>query len=1474
MMEVVKPTTAALRHFCAPTVAWFQNSFASATPVQTATWEALAGGSGDALVIAPTGSGKTLAAFLSSIDELATTPATGKVRVLYVSPLKALAVDIENNLRRPLAGIKEAAARLGLPRPRLEVAVRTGDTNASARRRLISHPPDILITTPESLFLMLSSSAATTLDDVETVIVDEIHSLAGTKRGSHLAVSLARLDQLRADAKHPGLMRRIGLSATVRPPDVVAQFLTGPSRQAVIINPAMPKQWQLDLRVPVEDMANIGAPPGPQADEPAAPNRSIWPHIEEAVLDLVLSHRATICFVNSRMVAERLTAHLNQRAAARLGRLRAPDEAMPSNYTGTHMVLDNPVDDDAAVARAHHGSLSKERRSVIEEDLRAGRLRCVVATSSLELGIDMGFVDLVVQVGSPGSVASGLQRVGRAGHQVGVASKGTVFPTSRADLLEASVVVRGMTEGQIEPITTVTNPLDVLAQQIVSMCLDAKPTATAAYNLVRTTAPFATLPRAAFDSVLDMLTGRYPSEDFAQLRPRLTWDKACDELRARPGSRQLVTTSGGTIPDRGLFGVFLAGPGAGRRVGELDEEMVHESRVGDVITLGSSSWRIDSITPHQVQVSPAPGLPGRLPFWHGEQVSRPFELGCAIGTFIADTDKAAPGIAAASLKADGLDDAATANLTRYIAEQKRATGALPTNRCVVVERFRDELGDWRVCVHAPFGLAVLRPWMLAIRQRLIDRYGVDARVIVHNDGVIWRLPATDADPPSAELLVCSPSQLDEAVRAELFGSPLFAARFRECAARALLLPRRNPGARTPLWQQRLRAAQLLEVATSYQSFPIVMEAMRECLDDVFDMPGLHTLMGGIESGKTQLVDVETATPSPFARSLMFGYAGEFIYDADQPLAERASAALAVDPALLSELLGHATVQACDPVALAEVEARLQRLRHRITSPEALWDMLRTIGPLTTAECEARSDGDATDWLDALANSRRIAAVPLGANLPPGWAVTDDVAQLVAAAKADETARQRLAVRWLGCHVATTAGELTTRYGWAQAQAVLDNLVNAGRAQRGTFDSARPAPQYALPEVIAQVTRRRAAALRAAVKPVDGPHLAGFLGAWHGIVEPQRDALFTAVEQLAGWPVPASMLETLVLPARVANYRPAMLDEALASGQVVWSGAGPIGSADGQVVLWPGDAVLIEPDTGWLADDPLAAQIWERLGAGGAWRVSDLGADSTASQAALWRLAWAGLATCETFAPLRDLPGTLRHPRQPRPRPISSWRPSRPLAPAPRWSAVRPSTDNQTARWAQAVSLQAGRHGVLTRAGLLAEPMTPSFTVAYKVMAAMEQRGLLRRGYFVEKAGGAQFALPGVVDELRAAPADVAYLLAAVDPANPYGVTVAWPPVRGGRPARRAGAMVVLRAGKLICYLERGARTLLTFTAATDDDLAVGLRLIGEAVDAGHLDPVSLTRIDESAALTDQPRARLLKALGFAPTPQGFVRRRA
>ncbi len=924
-------TAEVLDRFSAPTRDWFTGAFTAPTAAQLGAWSSIADGD-NTLVVAPTGSGKTLSAFLWALDRLTREPQEGHTTsVLYISPLKALAVDVERNLRAPLAGLQRSAAALGLPAPDITVGVRSGDTPATQRRQLLRTPPDILITTPESLFLMLTSAARDTLRHVHTVIVDEVHAVAATKRGTHLALSLERLDAL---LEQPA--QRIGLSATVRPPERVAQFLAG-SAPCTVVDPPAEKTFDLTVDVPVPDMANIPPPPGVNDldDEMTPTAGSLWPYVENGIVDLIEKNRSTIVFSNSRRLAERLTARLNEIHAERSGvdldpegSAAAGNDAVPGGAPAYVMGSGASQGAPPVLARAHHGSVSKEQRALIEDDLKAGRLRCVVATSSLELGIDMGAVDLVVQVETPPSVAGGLQRIGRAGHQVGEISRGVVFPKHRADLVHATVAVRRMRDGLIEEIAVPTNPLDILAQHTVAASAVDVLDVQDWYETIRRAAPYSTLSWSVYEATLDLLSGRYPSDEFAELRPRVVWDRDANTITGRPGAQRLAVTSGGSIPDRGMFGVFMVGEKA-TRVGELDEEMVYESRVGDVFALGASSWRIEDITHDRVLVSPAPGVPGRLPFWIGDAVGRPSELGQAIGAFIGEVGDAITrgdtGTLAASTEHLGLTAFARDNLVTLISEQREATGHLPTDRTLVLERFRDELGDWRLVLHSPYGLRVHAPWASAIGARLRDRVGVDGAVTASDDGIIIRLPDTDDEPPGASVVALDPDEIEDLVTDELGGSALFASRFRECAARALLLPRRNPGRRAPLWQQRQRSAQLLQVASRYPQFPIILETLRECLQDVYDLPALIDLLRSISGRRVRIVEVATETPSPFAASLLFGYVGAFMYEDDAPLAERRAAALSLDTALLAQLLGRIDLrELLDPAVIADVEARLQR----------------------------------------------------------------------------------------------------------------------------------------------------------------------------------------------------------------------------------------------------------------------------------------------------------------------------------------------------------------------------------------------------------------------------------------------------------------------------------------------------------------------------------------------------------------------
>ncbi|GAB7050750.1 hypothetical protein JCM9534A_58760 [Catenuloplanes indicus JCM 9534] len=1789
----------ALAEFGAATREWFAAAFAAPTPAQDGAWRAIAAGR-HALVVAPTGSGKTLAAFLASLDRLSRSAppedARQRCRVLYVSPLKALAVDVERNLRAPLTGIRHAASRLGLPPPDITVGMRTGDTPADERRGFARTPPDILITTPESLFLLLTSAARESLRGVETVIIDEVHAVAATKRGAHLALSLERLDALL-----PKPAQRIGLSATVRPIEEVARFLGG-AAPVDVVQPPSTKTIEVSVQVPVEDMTALGDDfgSGPEPDggppDPGRSRPSIWPAVEERVYQLITEHRSTIVFTNSRRGAERLCARLNELAEEHA----VPGEGAPGRTdagagTSAGKVAGMPAEIMAQsgqshgtptiIARAHHGSVSRTERKQIEEALKSGDLPAVVATSSLELGIDMGAVDLVVQIEAPPTVAAGLQRVGRAGHQVGAVSRGVVFPKHRGDLLSCAVVAERMTAGAIEEMRYPRNPLDVLAQQIVAMVSMDAWTVADLSGLLHRAAPFAELPPSALHATLDMLSGRYPSTAFAELRPRLVWDRTGDVLTGRPGAQRLAVTSGGTIPDRGLFGVFLAGGERGARVGELDEEMVYESRVGDVFLLGSSSWRIEDITPDRVLVSPAPGQAARMPFWKGDSPGRPIELGRAIGARLRSLVKAGDEAAVETLRSEGLDEWAAGNLVTYLREQRDAVRALPDDRTVVVERFRDELGDWRMAVHCVLGSKVNAPWALAIGRRLTERYGVDAQVVPSDDGIVVRLPDTMDTPPGADLIVFEPEELTQLVEESVGTSALFASRFRECAARALLLPRRDPRRRQPLWQQRQRAAQLLDVAREYADFPVTLEAARECLQDVFDLPGLLGLARDLAGRKVRVVEVETPRPSPFARSLLFGYVGAFLYEGDAPLAERRAAALALDATLLGELLGRVDLrELLDPAVVAETEARLQWLteERRPRDAEDVAELLRLLGDLSPAELALR--GALPEWASTLRDARRAVPVriageerwigiedagrvrdALGVALPVGLPeaflapVPDPLGDLVA--------------RYARTHGPFSAATCAARFGLGVfvVEQALRRLAAAGRVVTGEFSpvagGAAGTSEWCDAEVLRLLRRRSLAALRREIEPVPARALATFLPRWQQVGGAARgvEAVAAAIDQLQGVAVPASALERLILPARVADYTAGHLDELCATGEVIWSGAGTLPGNDGWITLAYADAapLVLPPIDDALPLTPLHRAILETLadgqalffrslsdraiqtlaantaassaapdeaavspdrspagadgrrvpggqgrgragrsrgaiaasatdvvtgspatdaagspvageglaeaslaafttaaaspvegdegtpasrsrrrgpGSGGAVSAADgaasvaggavSAADGAASvaggavsaadraaftdggvasasgaglaaegadaattwrsgrpvvsgrpvipgrrptgrellggreaarpgsavvddaemAAAVWDLVWAGYLTNDTLAPLRALLGSGGAHRA---KPVASRgryrRPGRVAMPARtgpptmagRWSLLPDRDPDPTQRAAVTADLLLERHGVVTRGAVAAEGPPGGFAGVYPVLAAMEERGAARRGYFVEGLGAAQFAVPGAVDRLRAladkaedpsrrTSAGPALILAATDPANPFGAALPWPdravdsgdgssgtgppqPTRsagtgdapadtragvrdgaaeavrrdaetaggaeppagpaaraggsGHRAGRKAGALVALAGGELVLYVERGGRTLLSFTE-DPDALAAGAKALADAVHSGALGALSVERAD-GETLRASPLRDALTAAGFRATPRGL-----
>lgn len=1843
--------TDALSHFSTPVRDWFRATFSAPTAAQEGAWESIRNGN-NTLIIAPTGSGKTLAAFLWALDALHReheAGTAGGTRILYISPLKALGADVERNLRAPLTGITRLSGN-DTGEPSISVGVRSGDTPARERRQLISNPPDILITTPESLYLMLTSAARNTLTGVTTVIVDEIHNLAATKRGAHLAVSLERLDAL---LEKPA--QRIGLSATVENPEAVARFLGGIQPVTIMSRPVA-KEWDLRLSVPVPDMAALGgandygqglhapseiqggggsastsspvsaaqpissavdtpasapytledaigvfpgqetkqatgqANPARQGDNAAPkntltipeealregalhekalrdapdserPETSIWPRVQERIVDHIENNRSTIVFVNSRGLAEKLTAALND---IHLRRVLTKQGIDPEDYAaGISNIAEVPP-----LARAHHGSVSKEQRTLIEEALKGGTLRCVVATSSLELGIDMGHVDLVIQVAAPPSVASALQRVGRAGHRVGEISRGFFYPKHRGDLLGATVTLAGMRSGTLEPLAIPTNPLDVLAQQTVAACALGPISVDSWYEALRRSAPYAELPRALFDSVLEMLAGRYPSDEFAELRPRIIWDRTPTEeapsgsIEGRPGAQRLAVTSGGTIPDRGLFPVYLVsgdeerGP---KRVGELDEEMVYESRAGEVITLGASSWRIEEITHDAVRVSPAPGQPARLPFWHGDRMGRPYALGVQTGAFtraLSSLDATDSAAARQQLEQLGLDTWAVDNLLAYLREQRESTGAVPSDTRMIVERHRDELGDWRVVLHSPLGYGVHAPWALAVRARIEEQYGVDASVMASDDGLILRLPAMEDVPPGADLFLFDPDELEAIVTERVGDSALFASRFRENAARALLLPRRDPGKRTPLWQQRQRAAQLLDVARKYPDFPVLLETARECLQDVYDVPALVQVHRSLQSRAVSMLEVETNDPSPFARTLLFEYVAEHLYDGDAPAAERRAAALSLDPALLAELLGSSGLRdLLDPAVLVQTQQRLQRTgeRYRASGVEGVADLLRQLGPLSARELSLRLRADnlqsetpgtgdfsgaensenkdsdnygedygahaSTDQARALAEelvrSRRAFSFmgTAGDSAEPQlyYAVVEDAARLrdglgimpaaaLPAALLEPVAEplEDLVSRYARTHIPFTAQQAAEHFsrltpvGVGVLIPVLQRLQQQHRLSSGEFlpEVLRAPGAVGVEWVDAQVLRtiraRSLAALREEIEPVSAQVYGVFLPSWqnvrslsvrvaqtlpeastYGAFMPSRrtatvvgervaplgsaplntaaengtdyagqdststtEDLLTAIDQLAGVRVPASALETLILPARVPGYQPHMLDELMASGRVFFTGAGQLGGgsaqkSDGWIRLhlsesssltlsedYPEQLLRAENPELWealQAPGTLEHAIYEALAHGGLFvpalreRVAQLMSaaaptgqvvtfpDAAEVSAALWRLVWAGAVTNDSFAPVRAM---LAGVRSAHPTPAPAARLSRVgRRGAGRIAAARASmgsgmaggygTDGYSAPTsgygagaghglrslrggfhaaAPAVAPQDSgrfsrvdtllqepveatvaalaradllldRYGVLTRGCLQVEDSAGGFSQLYRIYSAAEDRALVRRGYFIEGLGAAQFAAPATVDLLRSTADNLsipagpqsfgatqgfgasAYtpqrtdtervygtftvtLLAATDPANPYGAALSWPAIPSfahegegtvkHRPARKAGACVVLVDGAPVLYVERGAKTLLAFTA-DPVLLEAAAPALARLVSAGGAEKISVEKVNDVELLgthtvstpggevVEHPVEALraaLQAQGFYATVRGLSLRRS
>ena len=1409
--------------FSPKTRAWFEEAFDAPTPAQTLGWPAIASGR-DTLIQAPTGSGKTLAAFLYGIDKLNSEPGEG-LRLIYVSPLKALNYDIERNLRGPLAGLQSE----------LRIGVRTGDTPQKERAAMLRNPPDILITTPESLYLLLTSRARENLKGVRTLILDEVHAVAGTKRGAHLALSVERLRRLTDEP-----FQRIGLSATQRPMEEIGRFVSG-ARDIQLVDAGVAKELDLKVVVPVEDMREPGASQGTGSE---GSQSSIWPSIYPEILKLVEEHRSTIVFVNNRRLAERLALRLNELA-------------------------------EKEVARAHHGSLAREQRVEIEELLKAGEIPCLVATSSLELGIDMGAVDLVIQVESPKSVARGLQRVGRAGHELGAVSKGRIFPKFRADLLESAVVVKRMLEGAIEETVIPRNPLDVLAQQIVAITADEEISVDDLHELVRGAYPFADLSRTQLENVLDMLAGRYPSDEFAELRPRIIWDRTAGVIRGRTGARRLAVTNAGTIPDRGLFGVYLIDGGG--RVGELDEEMVYEARAGQTFLLGASTWRIEEITRDRVLVSPAPGVPGMVPFWKGEGVGRPYELGEAIGKASRELVALTEEKALTRLRDEHLlDDRAARNLLTFLNEQAAATGTVPSDRTVVVERFRDEIGDWRLCILTPFGARVHAPWALALAARFRESLGLEVQSIWSDDGIALHLPDADTPPPT-DAIVISPEEIEELVVQEVGQSALFGARFRENAARALLIPRRRPDQRTPLWQQRLKAQGLLQVARRYGSFPIILETYRECLQDVFDLPALKRLLQGLRTRELDLVDVETASASPYSASLLFDYIATYMYEDDTPPAERRAQALSLDRDLLRELLGQEELRdLLDADALEEVEAQL---RGNPRNADQLHDQLRLRGDLREGEYD---EGFAQTLLRErrallvrfAGEQRLIAAEDAGRYrdalgvMPPGG-----LPEVFLEGAPDSL--EQLVLRYARGRGPFTTAQATTHFG-RDVEPLLQQFERQEKLLRGELRPGGTEREWCDPDVLRRLRRASLAALRKEVEPAEQAAFGRFLPHWHGI--DRRATLREALVPLQGLSLPVSLWESDVLPRRVPGFNPGQLDQLCASGEVVWVGAG----LDRVAVFFREDApALGRPAAASRPEGEEHDRIRATLGRSAEFWYDLVAATELEPEVALpalWDLVWAGEVTNDAWTPLRA--GRRYHAVQKqggRPRRFSRQRSAGITATQGRWSLIDKLFPGRPDSRALA-ELLLERQGIITRDGVRGEGIPGGYGAVYGELRALETLGVCRRGYFVEGLGGAQFALPGAVERLRELrPREdeepEALVLAAADPAQPYGAALPWPKRAGARAARVAGAQVILLGGEPALFVERGGRSLVPLRDPEEDWLRVALAALVEHVKkgGGTKKRLAVERFDSEPVGETEIMPLLLEA-GFLAGPRRAVLR--